>query len=148
MERRVQPATKYKMANMGSRGNASSMFIRQFNFPDFYDDQLDVYEVRDHDRIMQSELEHANACFKKHTKQGELYFETWVLNAYDAKILIFLKEIMRADKEIKWTGYRIRGTVNVGNGFPVWTFELFAKHPDSKTIVYTGENAPNIKAHL
>lgn len=145
MERQVYPASQYKAANMGSFGKASGMFIRQFNFPDIYDDELDSYEVRDHDRIMQSESEHANTCFKKHTGKGEFGFEGWALNAYDAKILIFLKDIMRADKAINWTGYRIRGTVNVGNGYPVWTLELFAKHPDSKTIVYTGDKAPNVR---
>jgi hypothetical protein len=145
MQKQVNSAKPYKLANMGSHGKASSMFIRQFNFPDTYNDELDSYESNDHDLIMRTDSEHSYECFKRHTHSTELLFETWALKAYDQKIIIFLKDIMRADSAINWTGYRIRGTVNVDNGFPVWTLELFAKHPNSDTVVYTGEKAPNVR---
>jgi hypothetical protein len=38
------------------------------------------------------------------------------------------------------------GSVNHGSGYPVWSLQLFAKHPDSKTVVYTGEKAPNVRS--
>lgn len=52
--------------------------------------------------------------------------------------------MLKADKTIAWSGYRVLGTVNRGNGYPVWTLEIFAKGPDSDTEVYTGQVAPNV----
>ena len=44
----------------------------------------------------------------------------------------------------EWSGVRVTGSVNRSNGYPVFCIELFAKHPDSDTKVYSGQAAPNV----
>ena len=36
------------------------------------------------------------------------------------------------------------GCTTYWNGYPVYTLELFAKHPTSRTLLYNTENAPNL----
>lgn len=137
-------AETYVFGKLGSFGNAEYMLLRQFRFP--YE-----YEVRerflsaDHDRCFMWDREHARRCFKEHTGMGEGGFEHWVHAASNEAIMKFLKDVLKADASVTWTGYRILGTVNRSNGYPVWTLQLFAKCPKSKTKVYTGHVAPNVK---
>lgn len=56
----------------------------------------------------------------------------------------FVKDILKADPEVDWTGFRITGTVNRSSGYTVFTIEVFAKHPDSSTKVYSNSTAPNV----
>ena len=140
---KVLRAQPYRSDAMWSLGDAVYMFIRQFQFPNEYS-QEDKITSADSDRLIQQDIKHASDCFKKHTGSGELNSKNWFLSAFDEGIMNFLKEILKADSSIQWTGYRILGSVHQGNGFPVWTLELFAKHPSSKTKVYTGSDAPNV----
>ncbi len=137
-------ANPYTPDNMGSFGKADSMFLRQFKFPNTYTEK-DILATADHDRCFMWDHDHARRCFDEHTGNGELAFETWVQRATNEAVMRFLIDILKAKLSIAWTGYRILGTVHRGNGFPVWTLQLFAKHPDSQIKVYSGPNAPNVK---
>lgn len=143
-QRQVYPASPYTPCNLGSFGKADCMLIKQFQFPDTYDADLDQSLKADHDRCYSVNFEHASNCFKKHVSSGEIGFESWALRASNENIFNFLKDILQADPKFIWTGYRIMGSVS-GTGHAVYSLALFAKHPDSDTLVYTGENAPNMR---
>lgn len=145
---RVYQASPYNPGEMGSLGRASYMLLRQFQFPDEYDSDFDKLITADHDRCMSWDYEHARRCFNEYTGTGELGLEGWLGRQADEKIMAFLKDILKADASVKWTGYRIMGSVHRGNGYPVWTLELFAKHPDSDTKVYTDSQAPNVCGYI
>ena len=55
------------------------------------------------------------------------------------------RSLLKADSEVKWSGFRVLGTVNPSNGYVVWSLGLFAKRRGSKTKVYSGERAPNVE---
>ncbi len=141
---RVYQAEAPRYGAMGSLGNASYMLIAQYQFPDEYDSDLDQMMGWDHDRIMQHQFEHGRRCFKEHGVQGELGLDSWAKLAPPEKVLAFLKDILKADATVNWTGWRILGTLNRSNGYPVWTLALFAKHPKSQTEVFNTNNAPNL----
>ena len=141
---RVFQATPYQPGTLGSTGNAAYMLLRQYQFPDEYDERLDTHLQVDHDRLFQQDHEHASRCFKTYIETGDMNFPSWLWNAKDSAIILFLKDLMKADARVNWTGYRVMGSVHRGNGFPVFTLELFAKHQKSKTKVYSGDDAPNV----
>ncbi len=143
---RVYQAEAYRYGAMGSLGDASYMLLRQHQFPDMFDASLDQMTGWDHDRIMQQQYEHGTRCFKEHIGTGEMGLEYWLKKkeATPEAVIAFLVDILKADRNIKWTGFRIVGSVHRGNGYPVWTLQLFAKHPESATVVYNTENAPNL----
>lgn len=132
----------YSFGKLGSLGSATYMLIRQHDFPDTYEDHETLMQA-DHDRVVYWDHEHASRCFQEHTGSGHL--ESWARRASASAILKFLKDLLKADPDIKWTGFRILGSVHRGNGYPVWGLELFAKDPKSKTKVYSGQRAPNVK---
>lgn len=141
--RKVLTANFYRGGAMGSLGDASHMLLRQFQFPDTYS-SMDSLTSGDSDRLFQQEYEHATRCFKEHTGWGELGFEMWLRRAFDEDVVKFLTDILKADPLVQWTGYRVMGSVHRGNGHAIFHLELFAKHPESHTEVYTGSNAPNV----
>lgn len=141
---RVYTAKAYRPHSLGSLDRTSYMYLRQFQFPDTYDGR-DKHATADSDRCFMWDHEHARRCFQQHTGTGELGFESWVNRATDKRIMAFLLDILKADSGVKWTGFRVMGSVHRGNGYPVWTLELFAKHPDSDTPVYSDEDAPNVE---
>jgi hypothetical protein len=136
-------ARKYLPSQMGSLGKASYMIIKQTNFPNKYDENEDLTRM-DSDRVFEQDYNHAQACVKKHTGSGELGLALWFENNTDKKILAFIIEFIKADKKVAWTGYRIMGTISQ-SGYAIWTLELFAKQPTSKTKVYSGLVAPNVE---
>lgn len=144
----VLMAKPYHYDAMSSTGNASSMLLRQSNFPNTYD-KRDVHTNADHDRCMGWDYKHALAACQKHMHTGDMGIGHWVQNlASHDEVIAFFVDILKADEQypgVKWTGFRLLGTVNRSNGFPVYTLELFAKHPDTDTEVYTGQDAPNVK---
>ncbi len=143
MTYRVYPAEPYRSGQLGSFGKASCMLLRQFNFPDSFS-KMDTHVQADHDRCFTWDYDHTKRCFLEHTSKSEVCFEEWVNEAKEEQIFAFLSDILKQEKGIKWTGFRIMGSVNVGNGYPVWTLELFAKNSESDTNVYTGAHAPNV----
>lgn len=144
-ECRVHTAQPYQYGEMGSFGKASYMLIRQFQFPDTFAED-EKHHFWDHDRCYGEDYKNAQRCFSEHTGRGDLAIERWIQNANNKQIFNFLIDILKADKNVVWTGYRVLGTVNRGNGCPVWTLELFAKNPKSQTKVYTGPDAPNVRS--
>lgn len=150
-KREVFLAEPYRPGAMGSLGNAAYMLVRQYRFPQFYDPAVDEITHTDHDRIFQQSHAHASRCFKEHTGTGELAFPNWVQGASAKKVFAFLRDLLKTHEthkdrpEPKWTGFRIMGTVHRGNGYPVWSLQLFANK--SKAKVYTGPWAPNVKGY-
>lgn len=140
----VYQAEQPRYGAMGSLGDASYMLIRQHRFPHEYDPDLDKMTGWDHDRIMQQQYEHGRRCFKEHTNTGDGGLQGWAEKATPEQILAFLKDILKASDDVEWSGFRILGSVNRGNGYPVYTLQLFAKHPDSQTEVFDTENAPHL----
>lgn len=143
--KKVIQAAAYDVKRLGSSGDASCMLIRQFQFPDVYDETRDGYIMTDHDYILKQEPAHAKQCFREYTHRGECALNEWLKNAFDRDVIRFLRDLLHADPNVTWTGYRVMATVHRGNGFPVWTLELFAKHPATTTKVYTGNHAPNVE---
>lgn len=140
----VYRAQAYRFGAMGSLGDATYMLIRQYQFPHQYDPNQDKMVGWDHDRIMQQQHDHGRRCFTEHMGTGELGLESWVRRTAPDKVIAFLRDILQADQNVSWTGFRVLGTVHRGNGYPVWTLQLFAKHPNTRTKVFSTENAPNV----
>ena len=145
---RVYTAEPYRWGGLGSTGSARYMLLRQHNFPDTYS-QEDKYHHVDHDRLMSWE-ETSKAFYaacQTHMKTGDLGIGQFALNATPEQIMEFMLDAMSADRAVKWTGFRILGTVNRSNGGQIFSLELFAKHPNSNTKVYSDENAPNVQGY-
>lgn len=136
-------ANKYEPMQLGSTGNAKRMIIRQFDFPFTYDDN-EMVEGVDSDIMHRAFPDHTEECVKKHGLFMNFDWERWFSKKSDSEILNFIKEYGKADPKINWTGYRILGSVHTGNGINVWTLELFAKSPKSKTETYSKIKAPNV----
>lgn len=141
--RMIRPAEAYREGALQSVGNAAQMYIRQFNFPGNDVDEKDMLLTRDHDHLLLHDIDRVETCIEEHTGNTDYYLGGWVRSTTDEKIIGFLIDVLSADIHVNWTGYRILGSVG-GNGYPVWTLQLFAKHPESKTEVFTGPNAPNV----
>ena len=141
---KVYPAEPYQAWRLGSMGDAERMLIQQSEFPDTYDERDRLITV-DHDRLLDKDYTAICETFKRHTGHGEQELLQWLHeDPSHGKVVAFIKDVLGTDPTIPWTGYRIMGGVHRGNGCNVWTFELFAKHPDSQTAVYTGNDAPNV----
>lgn len=144
---RVYTAQSYMSGEMGSFGKAAHMLLRQHQFPDTYDER-DVILSADHDRCLMWDRNHARESFTRHLKTGELGIGDWAIRASEEEVMAFLKDILKAEEQYPgavWTGFRVLGTVNRSNGYPVFNLELFAKHAESKTKVYSGPDAPNVE---
>lgn len=162
--RQVMLATPYDPWNLGSLGNAAYALIKQFQFPLNYDEHKDKYTQADHDRLLMWNYDHFRRVCEEHLGTGELGIPNWVQdeNRTDKEVLAFVCDAMlphdaiehnalvnyvgwgkKIGHEVKWTGYRIMGTVNRSNGYPVYTLELFANH--TGVPVYSDECAPNVK---
>lgn len=141
----VSKAQPFEYDQMGSFGNASGMILRQYRFPDTYTNKEKI-ETADHDRIVSYfGHEHWGECIQKakwHMKNSG--FERWLQEGAPDGILSFLVDVLKLDSNIKWTGFRILGTVNRSTGYPVYSLQVFAKDPKSKTKVYSNLNAPNV----
>ena len=154
MTNHVYQAESYRFGEMGSFGKASGMLLRQSKFPDTYTDDELVWSS-DHDRVIDWDYEHWKKCVEQardSMKNGGL--ENWFQNGKVSDILAFLIDALKANEEgtdyadIKWTGFRVLGSVNRSNGYPVYSLQLFAKKRGSKTKVYSNSNAPNVKGHI
>ena len=130
--------------DLGSFGRAQYMLIRQCDFPHTYEVD-EAHLSADSDRLSTWDYEYTRACFQRHTGRGEMALAEWVRKTSATKLLAFCTDILKAHpRGTPWTGCRVPGTVNVSNGFVVWTIEAFAKRPGSRTRVYSGDTAPNI----
>jgi hypothetical protein len=141
---RVYQAEAYRYDSLGSFGNASYMLIRQHQFPNVYDADRDKFTAWDDDRVFQNDYEHARRCYTEHTGTGEMGLESWLRKTTPQQAIDFIVDMLKAERKVKWTGFRVMGTVNRATGYVVWTLEIFAKHPQSTTAVYDTESAPNL----
>lgn len=150
----VNRVLPYVPGSLGTFGTGRAMLIQQYQFPHEFDER-DVHEgwrtdqfenKRDSEvlirylRIPADEV--PRGAMVDHPNFG-MYFEQWARRSGDPDgILASLIEPVRANKRVKWTGFRISGMVYGGRA--MFTLELFAKHPESKTVVYSDEEAPNV----
>lgn len=136
--------TPYTPYAMGSLDRTAYMLIWQHDFPNEYTDNDKIIGA-DHDRLRVWHSDFSEVV-KRHTGTGELGIGDWVRKNNPEKVMAFLIELMHADPLVQWTGYRVMGSVHQGNGYPVFSINLFAKHPESKIEVYSGDrSAPNIE---
>jgi hypothetical protein len=143
---KVFTAVRYTPGALSSLGQGRNVFLRQFNFPLVYDER-DRMVYLDHDRVIQHRGEKARECFQRHIGTAEMGLQSWLEKegVTDQRVLDFLLDLTELKSEANWTGYRITSTVHQGQGFPIWQIEIFAKHPDTSTEVFTGEDAPNVR---
>lgn len=140
---RVHPAIPYG-PGLYSLGDAQGMLLRQYRFPDTYDAR-DTFWAADHDRL---DFTYACRCFQRHLDgQGPGAFRGWLRrkSTTPEEVFALLKDLLQPPAEVVWTGFRVLGSVHLGNGETIYTMALFAKHPDSGTKVYSGERAPNVR---
>lgn len=142
----VYKVEAYQPWRMGSFGDASNMLLRQFNFPERYDADVDVMTQADHDRCFSWDFKHTREVFTKYLKTGELYLPTWLekQETTDEVVMSFLKEMLNTEKNhpgVEWTGFQITYTVNRGNGYPVYSFMLFC----NKSGVRVFSEGANVK---
>ena len=140
----VLMAEPFRYNALGSFGNAEYMLLRQHNFPLEYYSNEKLHQA-DHDRMLMWDYEGFSRICREYFNSGELGIESFAQKASVEKIMSFLKDAFKADPLITWTGFRIMGTVNRSNGYPVFTLELFAKNPESDTKVYSGSSGANVK---
>jgi hypothetical protein len=140
---KVQSANPFRYNALGSFGDANLMIVRQYNFPFIHEDH-EQHCSADHDRLMQHDYDYATTCIRKHTGSGELVLGQWFNESPDEKVISFIKEYFRADSNVIWTGYRIRGSVHKTSGQTIWSLDLFSKDPKSTTEVYSDLEAPNV----
>ena len=137
---RVFTARPYREGAIGSTGNACSMILNQYQFPDTYEIHEKLLVV-DHDRLPG----YGEKVIKKHTGRGDMGLGSWIMNTFPQQGLDLIKDLFGVSQEDCWSGWRVLGSVHRGNGHAVWTLELFAKDPKSSTQVYSGLRAPNIE---
>lgn len=100
---KVYEAEAHRVGAMGSLGDATCMLIKQHQFPDEFNPELDKMVGWDHDRIMQQEHQHGARCFEEHTGTGEMGLDHWAGRVEPAKVILFVRDILKADPEIRWT---------------------------------------------
>ena len=133
-----------RVARVSSTEREGSMFlISQGSFPYKYDSSLNKRMIVCQEKIRSGHME---ACFLKHSgKDCKYNLEKWIQRANDGDVLSFLIDVMKADKSVQWTGFRVTGYLYGGTtSQAILTFDLFAKHTESDTKVYTGPSAPNV----
>jgi hypothetical protein len=140
----VYQAEPFDITQVGSMGNASCMFICQHDFPNSFSAE-DKLITADHDRCMDRDYSRYNQIIQKFTGFGEGGLWQWLRENSKKRVMQFMIEFLEADSTVNWTGCRAMLTVHRGNGWPVVTLQLFAKHPGSKTKIYSGANAPNVQ---
>jgi|GEM_PF-4416606 len=122
----------------------NNVLVQQSNFPFIYDADLDILIGKDNDTLLKIKPKRTDKCFLQHTENDEKFLRKWLTERPDEKIINFIKDLIEADSEVEWTGYRILAAINPSKGNTYWRFELFSKHPKSTTAVYSGELAPNV----
>lgn len=126
-----------------SIGSASNMLIKQYNFPNIYEEKdkmhtaySDRLESWDNEKFKSAVEKHYKGCYPNSMHYG-------IERNSDETNLKALIDISDADKKTNWTGYRVMGTVD-GRGWNVYTLQLFAKSPDTNTEVFSNNDAPNV----
>ena len=140
----VQSAEKHDMSRRGSTGNASYMLICQYQFPHTYADN-DILIHIDDDHLENHDRKRFEDCLEKWIGcRGSGGLGDAIREMSPQEALAFLVELLDEDPEVQYTGYRVLVTTHRAQGYPVWSLEIFSKHPDSRTQVYDTENAPHL----
>lgn len=137
------------IGDMGSLGRATNKLIHQFRFPLQYENDETMIQA-DHDRMLEWDYEHTRNAFKQHMNTGELGLANWTTGTEPKLVIALFEDLFKVDQNhpgVKWTGFRITGTVNISSGYPVYSLWLFAKRRGSETEVYSGANAPNVQGY-
>jgi hypothetical protein len=140
----VDSAQPFELRQLGSLGNASDMLVRQYRFPFDYDRETEQMTTSWSDRAQQFDANHFADCFRQYETKNSDVFAYWARESEASRVFAFLKKIMKASEDVKWTGFRIMATV-MDNGHTIFCWQLFAKSPGSKTLVYSDEDAPNVQ---
>jgi hypothetical protein len=139
----VMIAEPYRPGNMGSFGKANYMYIAQSNFPLEYTDEEKLHSA-DSDRVWSWDHEHSSAVNKKHLPE-RMGLEEYLRTSSHEHVLAWLVELLKVEPGVTWTGWRILGSVNRSNGYPVYNYAVFARDPNGDTEVYSGGRAPNVR---
>lgn len=113
-------------------GKAKRMFISQYQFPLVCGDK-DIHEIFHSQRISGF----ANVC--KRYNFEEAAAESFFRKNLPSTIIKFLSDLFSTTrngmKDKEWSGYQVFADAKE-DGHTEWTFQLFLKHPDSKTELY------------
>lgn len=136
----VVNAQAYRPGQLIPGGNADYMLLQQFEFPLSEYQAIDTLLSTSSYTFNAKRIAHYVHCIVDHTENGPELFETWALTATPDMVFRFLFDLFKVNdnrdlEDYNWTGYRLAG--GVINSTVVWHFELFAKHPASKTQVIT-----------
>ena len=146
----ITKAKPYRRGILHPTSTAQNVLIRQFNFPEHFSKE-DGHISRKVSDIYHLDKFRAERCFEQHLVAAprRMSIVDHLQELPDEKVLDFVKNFLQIDRlppmKIEWNGYRITASVNQSNGKTEFEFELFAKHPESDTEVYTGSDAPNVK---
>jgi hypothetical protein len=139
----VGTALPYRLEAFNALGEGDQMLLRQYRFPHQYSNGEMLVTSRSNNSNEWSP-EYFEKWFGGFNEIIGEAFNYWLQREDKKKILTFLKQVMRADESINWTGWRILATQV--NGYPVFIHQLFARKPNSHTRVYSGNQlAPNVK---
>ena len=133
---------RYNYGMMGSLGSATYMLIAQKAFPESYDETKDKYWTADSDRILMWDYDHFCKIDEKYRKADGIWMgeELFFTSSDEKTIMEYLSEMAtvgnESNEKVKWTGFRVLGTVNRSNGFPIWSLSLFCKGKGSETKVH------------
>jgi hypothetical protein len=135
--------------DMGSLGDAQYRLFVQRNFPAEYERDMDLMVCADHDRMQSWDYDRFKEFLKRvnDVQLTSSLGHCFASMGEETALEILKFGLLPNEKEYQdriWTGYRVMGTVNRSNGYPVWSFSIFSKHPDTNTKVYSGFNAPNV----
>ena len=133
---------------MGSFGDAMYMILGQYRFPLHYDPERETVQVVDSDRVGPL---HLSECYARHLKpldeERSLGALHQAIPQLPGPVLVaYAVDVVKADPKRTWTGARVLGSVNRGNGYPVYSFEVFARDPEGDTQVFSGRTASNVQA--
>lgn len=146
MERIVDMAEPYDAFKMGSDGSASCMYIRQSKFPHMYNTaEGDKTFTEYDDSLLRGDYAYNKSVMEEYYPRMKHDKTDWFRKEKISILMEFCEKILKADASIRWTGFRILGGVNKGNGYPYHIYQLFSKGENSTTKVYSGENAPNVQ---
>ena len=141
---RVEAAEPYDADQLSELGRATNMLIRQFRFPDEYEERELLLHGDSEQLLEKGRLRRAIDAIRAHVGGEPILLGSWAQGAKNKQVLAFLKDFLGAKKAIAWTGYRITCTINRLTGARIWSCWLFAKDARSATVTYSDENAPNV----
>ncbi len=141
----VTKARPFDEKQTGMFARADQMLIRQYNFPW-------EYPAEEHNCLTkpsQGLTEYREEFWEEEIKEYGIKpdnFGKWLVdkNTPSEQILECVIRLLKekVDSIKKWTGFRILGTT--GKAGLLFIFELFAQPEDSKTVVYSDYEAPNV----